>query len=82
MRALSSLALGVLAMALTVTGAANAAENGGAVYVVTYFEAAAPDVVKSRSRCQPVCRGEPQASRQCRVRGVSGNRPAEPVCNL
>ena len=46
MRALSSLALGVLAMALTVTGAANAAENSGAVYAVTYFEAAAPDVSK------------------------------------
>ncbi|MGA8758013.1 MAG: antibiotic biosynthesis monooxygenase [Stellaceae bacterium] len=46
MRTLFSLALGVLAMALTVTGAANAAENGGAVYAVTYFEAAAPDVSK------------------------------------
>lgn len=45
MRALVRLALGVLAMALTAAGAANAADNG-AVYAVTYFEAAALDVAK------------------------------------
>ncbi len=52
MHALFRFALGVLAMALTATGAANAAENGGAVYVVTYFEAAAPDVAKVAADAQ------------------------------
>jgi len=46
MRSVFPLALGVFTMALAATGPANAAENGGAVYVVTYFEAAASDVAK------------------------------------
>jgi quinol monooxygenase YgiN len=40
------LAFGVMAMALAATGSANAAETGGAVYIVGYFEAAAPDAAK------------------------------------
>jgi len=46
MRSLFPLTLGVIAMALAATGPANAVENGGAVYLVAYFEAAAPDVAK------------------------------------
>jgi len=44
MRTLFLLGLGMFAMALATTRPANAAENSGAVYAVTYFEAAAPDV--------------------------------------
>jgi quinol monooxygenase YgiN len=46
MRSLFPLALGVFAMAFTATQSANSAENSGAVYIVAYFEAAAPDVAK------------------------------------
>lgn len=46
MRSLFPLALGMFAMALAETGSANAVENNGAVYAVTYFEAAAPDTAK------------------------------------
>jgi quinol monooxygenase YgiN len=37
---------GVLTMALTASGPAGAAETGSAVYIVAYFEAAAPDAAK------------------------------------
>jgi quinol monooxygenase YgiN len=46
MRWLFSIALGVLAMALAAGRTADAAEAAGAVFSVTYFEAAAPDVAK------------------------------------
>jgi quinol monooxygenase YgiN len=46
MRWLFPLALGMFAMALAAAGSANAVENSGAVYAVTYFEAASPDIAK------------------------------------
>ncbi len=46
MRSLFPVALGVFAMALAATGPANAVQDVGAVYAVTYFEAASPDITK------------------------------------
>jgi quinol monooxygenase YgiN len=46
MRSLFLFAFGISAMAIAATGPAEAAQNSGAVYAVTYFEAAAPDVAK------------------------------------
>ncbi len=47
MRTFLPLALGILAMALGATRPADAAEDGGAVFAVTYFEAAVTDVAKA-----------------------------------
>jgi quinol monooxygenase YgiN len=46
MRSLFLLAIGMFAMVLAAARPANAAQNSGSVYAVTYFEAAAPDVAK------------------------------------
>jgi quinol monooxygenase YgiN len=45
MRSFFPLALGMFAMALAATGSANAVETGP-VYIVSYFEAATPDIAK------------------------------------
>jgi quinol monooxygenase YgiN len=45
-KAFFPLAFGVMAMALAMTGAANAAETAGPVYIVAYFEAAPTDIAK------------------------------------
>jgi quinol monooxygenase YgiN len=47
MRGLFLLGLGALAMVLAAGKPADAAENSGAVYVVTYFEAAVTDIAKA-----------------------------------
>ncbi|HUC71340.1 MAG TPA: antibiotic biosynthesis monooxygenase [Stellaceae bacterium] len=47
MRTFLPLALGILAMALGATRPADAAQDGGAVFAVTYFEAAVTDVAKA-----------------------------------
>jgi quinol monooxygenase YgiN len=46
MRSFVPLALGMLAMALASVRPADAAETAAAVYAVTYFEAAAPDIAR------------------------------------
>jgi quinol monooxygenase YgiN len=46
MRALFVMAIGILGAALAAMGPAAAAPNSGAVYAVTYFETAEPDVSK------------------------------------
>jgi quinol monooxygenase YgiN len=54
MRLLYALALGGLAMTLTANRSANAAEPSGPIYVVAYFEAAAPDTAKVAANVKQV----------------------------
>ena len=82
MRALFLLGLGMFAMALATTRPANAAENSGAVYAVTYFEAAAPDVAKVATLTRQFGEASRKDAGQCRVRHFSGNRPPEPLCDF
>ena len=51
----------------------------GPVYIVTYFDVAPTSAQQSAGDRSGIRRCEPQGGRQCRLRGIRRNWPAEPV---